>query len=343
MREILLFCMMAGFIAALSACKPSPPMSHTEGFAQGTTYHITYDNKPETEQAQIQQEIASEFARIDKAISNYRPDSLIEQINTNQSTDIIETTDEIIFLIRTAAKISQASHGCYDLTIKPLFDLWGFKKDQFHFPTPEELASTLAIVGMDNIQLIDNTHLQKKLPNLRIDLSSIGQGYSVMRIAEILERHSVKNYIVEIGGELKIRGKKNDGSAWRIALEKPISTERKVEKVVSFDSGTPLSLMPSGTYHHFFDENGKRFSHILDARTGKPIEHNTVMANAFLADSTEADAWSTALLCMGSKEGLAVANAQGIAALFIDQVGDEFVEIASDALQKQKDVSLKNP
>jgi len=342
MRSFLI-CVTLISTGLLSACAKKTELSYTEGFAQGTTYHITYDNKSAQEQALIAREINAEFERLDKAISNYRDDSLIEQFNAQQTTEPLVVSAEIIRLIEIARSVSTVSHGCYDLTIKPLFDLWGFKKDQFHMPTDDELQKARALVGMDKLQTLDATHLRKTLPNLRVDLSSIGQGYSVSRMVDILKAHHVENYLVEIGGELQVRGKKPDGKPWRIAMEKPISTERKVEKIAVFENGDPMSLMPSGTYHHFFDNNGKRYSHILDARTGKPVEHNTALANAFMADSTYADAWSTALLCMGSREGMQVANEQGIAALFVDQQGDELVEQQSAALKKLSSVKLEAP
>ncbi|HEY0892622.1 MAG TPA: FAD:protein FMN transferase, partial [Cellvibrio sp.] len=250
---------------------------------------------------------------------------------------------ELVALVEEARKVHRASNGCYDLTIKPLFDLWGFKKDVFSPPSDADLAQTMAIIGLDNLETIDATHLRKQIPALRVDVSSIGQGYAVSRIVKILEQLNVKNYLVEIGGELKISGKKPDGEPWKIALEKPLPNERKMHKIVSFDTGVPMSLMASGTYRHYFDSNGKRYSHILDARTGKPVEHNTVSVAILHQDPTIADAWSTALLCLGSKEGLQVANDNNLAALFIDQQGDKLIESQSNAMNAMKDVSFKNP
>lgn len=325
----------------LSACSQFHRPVKLEGFAQGTTYHISFELKNSTELPTIEQEIKTEFARIDKSISNYRNDSDIEQFNAQMSTEPQVVSAEIVHLVDMARHVNAASHGCYDLTIKPLFDLWGFKKDVFHLPSDAELAATRELIGMDKLVTVDATHLQKLLPNVRVDLSSIGQGYSVSKMAHILEAHHIDNYVVEIGGELKVRGKKDDGSPWRIAMEKPISAERKVEKIAVFETGEVMSLMPSGTYHHYFDYNGKRFSHILDARTGKPVEHNTVVADAFIADSTLADAWSTAFLCVGSDEGIKIADAEGIAAFFVDQQGDQLVEKKSAAMDKLTSVRLE--
>ncbi len=329
-------------ICLLAACNKTPEPLKIEGFAQGTTYHLSFIlPKPEDKNA-VNLEVNTELKRIDESISNYRKDSTIELFNAQLDTDPHEVNEEIVKLVELARGVSKASNGCYDLTIKPLFDLWGFKKDIFHFPSDDELQQTLQLVGMEKLITVDAKHLQKKIPNLRVDLSSIGQGYSVARIADILEKHGSQNYIVEIGGELKVRGKKSDGTPWRIAMEKPISTERKIEKIAVFESGEPMSLMPSGTYHHFFDSKGKRYSHILDGRTGKPIEHKTVLASAFLADSTMADAWSTALLCLGSDAGTKVADEYGIAVFFVDQEGDQLIEKATGSLNTLNGIKLES-
>lgn len=325
----------------LASCVKNIPLTKIEGFAQGTTYHISFVLKNTAEKKSIEDEITAELNRLDKAISNYRDDSDIEQFNAQQNTDPHSINEEIISLIETARSISTASSGCYDLTIKPLFDVWGFKKDKFNLPSDTALKETLEFVGMDKLETLDKNHLRKTIPYLRIDLSSIGQGYSVERLARILETRHIENYLVEIGGELKARGKKPDGKAWRIALEKPLPNERTLEKIVSFDSGEPMSLMTSGTYRHYFDNKGKRYSHIIDAHSGKPVEHNTVSVTVLHHNPTLADAWSTALLCLGSAKGLEVANQQGIAALYIDQEGEKLVEQNTHAFMLLKAVTFE--
>ena len=327
------------------SCSKTPEPTKIQGFAQGTTYNISFELPADanTDTATIQKAIDDELARMDKVLSNYRDDSVIEQFNAQQTTDSIEVDAELVTLVEDARKVHRASNGCYDLTIKPLFDLWGFKKDVFSAPSDADLAQTMAVIGLDNLETVDATHLRKRIPSLRIDVSSIGQGYAVTRIVEILEQYGVSAYMAEIGGELKINGKKPDGEAWRIAVEKPLPNERKLYKIVSFDDGKPMSLMASGTYRHFFDSDGKRYSHILDARSGKPVEHNTVSAVILLEDATLADAWSTAFSCLGSQEGVKVADDNQLAVLFIDQEGDELIETQSSALRNMTGVRLLQP
>jgi thiamine biosynthesis lipoprotein len=198
---------------------------------------------------------------------------------------------------------------------------------------------------LDKLETVDGTHLRKHIPELRVDISSIGQGYTVGRMAALLEAAGIRNYLVEIGGELLVHGKKPDGSPWRIALEKPLPNERTLHKIVAFDDGQVHALMTSGTYRHYFDQDGKRYSHILDARTGRPIEHATVSVSVIHPDPALADAWSTALLCLGSHAGISVADQHHIAALFIDQeVADQkenaLPEQMSRAWQELKGVSF---
>lgn len=328
-----------------SGCSKAPELSQIHGFAQGTTYNLSFElpaNTP-TPVSDIENAVADELARIDKVLSNYRDDSVIEQFNAQQTTDALATDQELVELVEEARTVYVASNGCYDLTIKPLFDLWGFKKDEFSPPSAEALAQTLATVGMNKLETIDSKHLRKKIPELRIDISSIGQSYSVDRIAKVLEQFNIQNYLVEIGGELQARGKKPNGTPWRIAVEKPLPGERTLQKIASFDSGSPVALITSGTYRHFFDSDGKRYSHILDARNGKPVEHNTVSVTIFHENPTIAGAWGTALLCLGSSAGIKVADENNIAALFIDQQGNDLIEHETAAMKTFKDVTLLQP
>lgn len=329
----------------LAACSKSPELSKISGYTQGTTYNLTFQLSADTNipLSKIEEEVEKELAYIDLGLSNYRDDSVIEQFNASISTEVLETNAEMVELIEISRKVHHASNGCYDLTIKPLFDLWGFKKDVFNHPSDAELELTLASVGLDNLETIDATHLRKKIPNLRVDVSSIAQGYTVERIIKLLEQYGVYNYLVEVGGELKAQGKKPNGEAWRIALEKPLPDERKMHKIVSFDSGAPMSIIASGTYRHFFDSEGKRYSHILDGRTGKPIEHDTVSVTVMHPDPTIGEAWSTALLCLGSSEGIKIADSENLAVLFIDQQGEELIESQSAALRSLTDISLHQP
>lgn len=325
----------------LTACDQPKTVQKFEGYTQGTTYHVSFwSTQKNVDAIPLQQAVDAELKRIDAQISNYRDDSVIEKFNAANSTEPQEVSAEIVELIARTRIVSEASRGCYDLTIKPLFDLWGFKGETLTPPSPATLKTALSQVGFGNLDIPDATHLRKKIPNLKVDLSSVGQGYSVGQIARIFDAQGIDNYLVEIGGELQTRGKKPDNSAWRVALEKPLSSERSMHKIITIDSTQPLAITTSGTYRHFFDDKGKRYSHILDAKTGEPINHETVSVTVFDNDATTAEIWDTALLCLGREAGIEVANQVGIAALFIEQQGEAFNEFNTTALDALKTVVI---
>ncbi len=319
------------FLALLSGCS-EPSIQKLEGPAQGTTYHISYWSESAVDTQDIKVGIENEFSIIDKLLSNYRSDSTIETFNSLKNTDSQDVGSEIVALVKSAQIVHQASSGCYDLTIKPLFDLWGFRGETLTIPDDKTIATTLKQIGMEKLEVVDETHLRKKQADLKVDLSSIAQGYSVERISQVLEQKHISHYLVEIGGELKTNGTKPGLQPWRIALERPLPEERVMQKVITLPKDSPMAVMTSGTYRHYFDDHGVRYSHILDARNGRPVGHNLVSVSVFISDPTAADAWSTALLCLGQQDGMAAANIAKIPALFIELQGTELVESKSDAL-----------
>lgn len=323
-----------------TACADKPEIVKLSGQAQGTTWNVSFWNTANVEPEKIQQALVAELARIDLLLSNYREDSHISKVNQNATLEAIEIDPELAYLIETARKVNIASMGCYDLTIKPLFTLWGFTGNAFNLPSSVQIGEAMYSIGMDKIQIHEN-HLLKKIATTNIDVSSIGQGYSVAKMAAILEKNKIDNYLAEIGGELQTRGQKPDQQPWRVAIERPLPNAKGFQKVVTMNTTDPVAIMTSGTYRHYFDQDGQRYSHILDARTGSPVTHSTVSVTVIDADPTLADAWSTALLCLGSEVGLSIANEQKLAVLFIDQTELSMNESSSDAFKTLKGISVE--
>ena len=338
MRNIVLISMLA----MLTACAPdAPEIQKIQGQAQGTTFHINYWSESPVDHSVVINAIQSAFDTIDVNLSNYRPDSIIEQFNSQQSTQSQVVVPEIIELVRAGQMVNEKSQGCFDLTIKPVFDLWGFAGETLNIPSAEQLAEQMTKVGMNKIQIVDETHLAKTLEGVRVDVSAVAQGYSVGRISQLLEQYGIQNYLVEIGGELKSNGHKPDGLPWRVAIEKPLPGERKVHKVITMPKDSPMSIMTSGTYRHFYELNGQRYSHILDARNGKPVTHDLVAVTVLHEDPTIADAWSTTLLCLGPVDGMKIANSEKLNAIFIRLHGSELLETRSDVLKTTTLVSIQ--
>lgn len=335
---------LAGIVVMfLTSCSQPEQIQKISGPAQGSTFHISYWSGAKVDHQQLEQQIQQELDRIDLVMSNYRPDSVIEKFNQQASTTPQEVGQELVTLVDEARKVYQESGGCYDLTVKPLFDLWGFKADKFNQPTAEQLAQTMQLIGMDKVQQLGGTQLQKQLPNLRVDVSSIAQGYTVDKLSDVLRRAGIENFLVEVGGEMIVQGHKPEQKPWRVAIDKPLPGEQSLQKIITIGQDAPISVMTSGTYRHYFDANGQRYSHVLDARQGAPVKHQTVSTTVLMDNGTQADAWSTAFLCMGSQEGLAVANKLGIKVLFIDQQGDQLLEQPSAALTAATTIQLTKP
>ncbi|WP_232470517.1 MULTISPECIES: FAD:protein FMN transferase [Methylococcus] len=319
MLPILRLCGGLVLGAALTACQSGENETLLSGDVQGTTYHIkmVLDGLP-LDQAALKQAVDAVYNDIDLKLSNYREDSEISRLNREATTDWLTVSPEIAELVDIARQVHDKTDGCYDLTIKPLFDLWGFSRHQNRVPTDDEIAAVLPHIGMDKLEVdAPGRRLRKKDPALRIDLSSIAQGYTVSRVAGLLETKGIENYLVEIGGEMKVKGRKANGKPWRVAVEKPTPYTREVERILDIHQTEGTAIMTSGTYRNFFQEGDKTYSHILDPKTGRPVTHHLLSVTLLHADPTWADAWSTALLCLGEQKGYTTAEREGLKALLI--------------------------
>jgi thiamine biosynthesis lipoprotein len=323
----------AGLAAlALAACQ-QPNEVQLAGSAQGTTYHIkmVLDGLPVTPE-QIKADVEEVFRQVDEKLSNWREDSEISRLNRQKTTEWLPVSPEIVRVISVAREVHARSEGCYDLTVKPIFDLWGFSKHEEKIPEQADIDRVLAHVGMDKVELdAEHQRLRKLDPEVQISLDSIAQGFTVGAVAERLETRGIRNYLTEIGGEMKVKGRKANGNPWRVAIEKPTPFAREVERVLDLHQEKGTAVMTSGTYRNFFESGGKSYSHILDPKTGRPVTHNLLSATVLHEDPTWADAWSTALLCVGETEGAKIAEAEHLKALFIYRDGEQLKERMSSA------------
>ncbi len=320
----------------LAACQKGQEEAELSGVAQGTTYHIKMVlNSPDVKLDDLHKAVEETLADIDVKLSNYREDSEISKLNREKTTQWLPVSKEIAELLAVAKVVSANSNGCLDLTIKPLFDLWGFSKHEMKVPEQDDIDKALTHVGMDKIELDQGqSRLLKKDPEVGIDLSSIAQGYSVGAVANLLEAKGIQNYMVEIGGEMKVKGRKANGDEWRIAIEKPTPFSREVQKIIAINQVNGEAVTTSGTYRNFFEENGKVYSHIINPKTGKPVDHNLLSVTVLHDDPTWADAWDTALLCMGEDEGYQAAEFNHLRVLFIYHDGKELKERISSELAR---------
>jgi len=307
-------------LVAIAACRPAGGIERAEGFAQGTTYAAQWVS------ADVRGDVAAaleaELARIDALLSNYRADSAIERFNAERTTARLDVPEEIVALVRAAERVHAASDGCFDPTIRPLVALWGFDGPEPSVPETAAIAETLGRVGLSRVHVLGDTALRKDAADVEVDVSGIAQGYTADRLAAVLESLGSERYLVEIGGEIIARGRKPDGAPWRVAIEtpQPASGTAAIRVLTLPDERSAVAT--SGTYQHFFSADGRRYAHVLDPRTGRPVEHALVSATVLHTDGALADAWSTALLCLGPDDAMRVATDEGLAAiLFVERDG----------------------
>jgi len=311
----------------LLACQKEPETS-LSGSIQGTTWHlkmVTGENPITPEE--IKTDVEAIFRLIDEQLSNWREDSEITRFNRQQTTEWQPVSATLIHLLTVARNIHDRTGGCYDLTVKPLFELWGFAKHEQTVPDQAAIDQVLTHVGMDKLEIDPvGRRLRKLDPQLEVSLDSIAQGYTVAVVAQSLEDRGIQDYLAEIGGEMKVKGHKADGTPWRVAVEKPNPMAREVQRVLDLNEAAGTAVMTSGTYRNFFESGGKSYSHIINPRTGMPVSHNTLSTTVLHEDPTLADAWSTALLCLGEEEGARIADQEQLRVLFIVRDGEQLHE-----------------
>jgi thiamine biosynthesis lipoprotein len=328
-------------VLSLTGCGNAPGELELEGLAQGTSYHIKFVPAENTDANALHREIDAVLAKIDVQLSNYRDDSEASRFNQQQSTDWVTVSPALPELVAIAQVVHGKSRGCYDLTVKPLLEAWGFFKHEERMPSDEEIIAAKAKIGLDKIEADSKGgRLRKKDGAVQIDFSSIGQGYSIGQVANLLESRGITSYLLEIGGEMKVRGKKADGTHWRVAIEKPVPGRHEMQRIIEVPTDRAMAIMTSGSYRNFFESDGQIYSHIISPSTGRPVAHHLLSVSVLHDDPTWADAWSTALLCLGEKEGPQVAAAEGLKAFFIYGENGALKEITSPALTQEHFVNL---
>ena len=323
----------------IAACTPTPPGLHTVGgTAQGTTYSLQWSGGS-ADIDTIAAAAEDELERLDAMLSNYRSDSVIERFNATRSTAPQSLPAELIQLLGIAQDVHAASEGCFDPTVRPLVRAWKFDSDEPAAPPVGTIETLQANVGFDKLVILDAEHVRKVAPDLAIDMSSIGQGYTAERLATVLEQYGATSYLAEIGGEIVARGTKPDGARWRVGVENP-APGGPAGPAIRLPAAGRAAVVTSGTYRHYFDATGRRFSHIIDPRTGWPVEHDLVAVTVLARDGAHAAAWGTALLCLGPEPAAAIAEKESVAAFFWRRQGDAITLTHSTALATEWPGSL---
>ncbi|MEM1373104.1 MAG: FAD:protein FMN transferase [Pseudomonadota bacterium] len=313
---------------ALAACKDRTNILQFTGTTMGTTYSIVaVDRDGVLSRSKVEGAIASVLVDVNAQMSNWDAGSEVSRFNAN-GTDAFAVSPALSEVMAAAGEVKALSDGHFDVAAGGLIDAWGFGAGVRSDALPSDPEITTALATVADIKVAPGL-LQKETAETQVYLSSIGKGYGVDAIGAALAGLGVEDFMVEIGGDLVTAGVNPDGNAWQIGVETPTALSG-VQQVLGV-SGKGLAT--SGDYRNYFERDGARYSHILDAATGRPITHNTASATVVTENAMLADAWSTAMLILGTETGLALADALDIAVLFIDRDGDSFVTQSSAAME----------
>ena len=270
------------------------PYQHDEGQIFGTFYHITYQND-----SSIQTEILTELQKVDNALSMFNKESIISHINRGEN---VETNEMFESVFNLAEKISDNTDGAFDITVAPLVNAWGFGFKTGNPPTKQTVDSLRAIVGYKKVKLV-NHRITKTDARVMLDCSAIAKGYGCDVVARLLEKRGIKNYMVEIGGEVVTHGISEKRLPWKIGVTKPsddsLNVNNELQTVLNVKD---RAMATSGNYRNFYYRGGKKYAHTIDPATGYPVQHSILSATVLAKCCAEADAYATAFMVMGMEK-----------------------------------------
>ena len=273
------------------------PYHQDEGMVFGTVYHITYQSdKP------LKEEIEAELKKVDMALSPFNKESTITHVNNN---DDVKAGDDKMFreVFELAQTISKATDGAFDITVAPLVNAWGFGFKNGIEPDAKQVDSLKALIGYEKVSLGSDGKVRKADPRMMLDCSAIAKGYGVDAVGKYLESQGISNYMVEIGGEVRVRGFNPRGELWHVGINKPnddpASISNDIEQVIQI---TQLAMATSGNYRNYYEKDGKKYAHTIDPHTGYPVQHSILSSTVIAQDCATADAYATAFMVLGMDE-----------------------------------------
>ncbi|MCR5312300.1 MAG: FAD:protein FMN transferase [Bacteroidaceae bacterium] len=262
-----------------------------EGMVFGTIYHITYQADKN-----MQKGIDETLTKVDNSLSPFNKNSIITAVNNGED---IKVNDMFTDVFNMAKYVAKETNGAFDITVAPLVNLWGFGFKNMSNVNEKTVDSLRQFVGFNNVELI-NGHVKKQYSETMLDCSAIAKGYGVDAVGKYLESQGIKNYMVEIGGEVRVRGLNPKGELWKIGVNKPIddstSVNSDIEQVIKI---TDMAMATSGNYRNFYIKDGKKYAHTIDPRTGYPVQHNILSSTVVAKDCATADAFATSFMVLG--------------------------------------------
>jgi thiamine biosynthesis lipoprotein len=324
-------------LAFLVSCTQQQDAEIQPVLLQGNTMGTTFSIKlfPSTEQlnkTNLYQMVTDELEHVNQLMSTYIPDSELSRLNQVRAGEAFTLSADNLTVMNEALRVHEISQGAFDVTVGPLVNLWGFGPNGrvTKQPSEESIAEIRQWVGSDKFSLADK-QIVKSHDKVYIDFSAIAKGYGVDKIADLLESQGITNYLVEIGGEMRLSGKKPDGKAWSVAVERPVVNRREAQLIFSPGEN---GMATSGDYRNYFEENGERFSHTIDPATSKPIKHKLASVTVLHPSAMSADALATAINVMGPVKGIEFAEKHKLAVYILIKTEDGFAEVLSSEFEQ---------
>lgn len=335
----IIFCVIT-FSIYFSCSQDNKHNIEIKGNTMGTYYQISLIDVPKTiTKDKLELDIRNTLSKANNILSNWDKSSEISKLNNNKTIKPIKISNELLEVIDEANYINVKSNGYFDVTLDPLIELWGFgyTKNNIIKKVPEknQISDTLALVNQRAFVKINipKNELMKKNKHIKLNLSAIGKGYGIDLIGKKLEDLNITNYIIDIGGDIFARGQNKKKQKWVIGIENPKLDEKLIKEIVNVSN---KGVATSGEYKNYFSKDGKKYSHIINPKTGLPITHSTKSVTVIAKNAMSADGWATALIAMGSEMGLKIAEKEKIAVLFIDKINGKFVKIKSTEFNNLK-------
>ena len=307
----LAFVIIAALVLLLFPSEPKMRYYHHEGKIFGTYYNIRYEGSMDLHD-QIQERLAS----FDASLSMFNQESVIARINRNEEV----CTDSLFErMYHEAQVVSRMSDGAFDITVAPLVNLWGFGLKHGHAGDVSQamVDSVKAYVGYEKVELVDH-RLQKDDARITLDASAIAKGYGTDVVADVLREAGCENYLVEIGGEVVLKGVNDKGEAWRVGISRPkMDANGMDEGLQHIIQSSDLCLATSGNYLQYYYHDGQRRSHTIDPRTGYPVQHGLLSATVVASSCMRADALATACMVLGEADALTMIEQTDDAACYL--------------------------
>lgn len=317
------------WVLVFTACTQQKQYYEESGSVFHTIYHVKYEGSE-----LLTEKIDAELQKFNLSLNPFNPNSIISKVNKNEP---VEVDDWFIEVFDRAKEVSEHSEGVFDITCAPLINLWGFGFNKMDSVTPQMIDSIKQLVGYKKVKL-DGRKVVKEDPRILLNCSAIAKGYASDVIARLLEREGIENYMVEIGGEVTMKGVNPNGKCWRIGINKPeddsTGIKNDIEEVVQLCKKGGVAT--SGNYRNYYIKDGKKYAHTIDPRTGYPSEQNILSATIVADDCITADAYATAFMAMGLEKVRQVApNIPGIEyyVIYSDENGKHQIEYSTGMLQ----------